>query len=121
MFVYFNNGISNSEDHQLPFTNYKLTNYPNPFNPSTTIVFSLNKEITESTDLSIYNTKGQKIKDMSLSLCHPEFIEGRGGNNYSVTWDGTDQNNQPVSSGIYFYKLRIDEENIKSKKMILLK
>ena len=120
MLVYFNNGISNSEDHQLPFTNYQLTNYPNPFNPSTTISFSVTQN-SDFVNLEIYNLKGQKIKDISPSLCHPEFIEGRGNNQYSISWDGTDENNQPVSSGIYFYKLRIDGKDIKTKKMILLK
>ncbi len=95
-----------------------LYNYPNPFNPSTTISF----EATNSHELSqidIYNLKGQKIKSLSLSLCHPELVEGRGKTKYNVTWNGTDQNDHPVSSGIYFYKLNI--ENSPVKKMILMK
>ena len=120
MLVYFNNGISNSEDHQLPTTNYQLTNYPNPFNPETTISFST-AEDAENTELTIYNLKGQKIKVLSPSLCHPEFIEGRGGRQSSITWNGTNSNNQPVSSGIYFYKLRINSKNVAARKMILLK
>jgi hypothetical protein len=68
----------------------------------------------------IYNLKGQKVKDLSPSLCHPEFIEGRGENTYLVTWNGTDQNNQPVASGIYFYKLRSGVIEV-SRKMLLLK
>ncbi|HHE65776.1 MAG TPA: T9SS type A sorting domain-containing protein, partial [Bacteroidetes bacterium] len=55
------------------------------------------------------------------SSCHPEPVEGRGTNNkYSVIWNGTDNNNQPVSSGIYFVKLKAGQE-IKSKKILLLK
>ena len=121
MLVYFNNGISNSEDHQLSITNYQLTNYPNPFNPSTTISFNLTTEITNNTEIVIYNLKGQKIRDISSSLCHTEPVEGRAENSYSVSWNGDDQSGKPVSSGIYFYTLRIGGKDIKSKKMILLK
>ncbi len=110
MLVYFNNGISNSEDHQLPITNYQLTNYPNPFNPKTTIRFSLNTEVTEDTELVIYNIKGQKIRQYSIF-----------NNQSSIIWNGTDNNKQPVSSGIYFYELRVDGKNVAIKKMILLK
>jgi len=60
MLVYFNNGISNSEDNQLLTTNYQLTNYPNPFNPETTIQFITKS--AENAEIIIYNIKGQKIK-----------------------------------------------------------
>ena len=86
-----------------------LTNYPNPFNPSTTIYFETN-EVTETMELSIYNLKGQKIKT---------FTGLPGGKEGTVTWNGTNNNDQPVSSGIYFYKLNI--ENSSMNKMILMK
>jgi len=98
--------------------NLNLTNFPNPFNPTTTISFSLPED--GEVELSIYNVKGQKVKDLSPSLCHPEFIEGRGETKYSVTWDGIDENNKSVSSGIYFYKLKTGEQEL-SRKMLLLK
>ena len=88
-------------------------NYPNPFNPSTTISFNLTTEFTESTELIIYNLKGQKIK--TFSIPQSEFS-----NPNSVVWDGTDTNNQTVGSGIYFYKLKTDNFE-KTRKMILLK
>ncbi|MCK5050294.1 MAG: hypothetical protein KAS53_01050 [Candidatus Cloacimonetes bacterium] len=97
-----------------------LSNYPNPFNPTTTISFELNTEITEGTELVIYNLKGQKVKNISLSLCHPELVEGRRGEKYSVIWNGTDDSGKPVSSGIYFYKLRAGDFQ-QVKKMMLLK
>ena len=112
MLVYFDNGINNSEDHQLPIINYQLANYPNPFNPSTTISFLVTQNF-DSVNLEIYNLKGQKVH--KLEIMNLEL----GINN--IVWDGTDDNNQPVSSGIYFYKLRIDGKDIKTKKMILLK
>ncbi|MCD4797103.1 MAG: hypothetical protein K8R49_08050, partial [Candidatus Cloacimonetes bacterium] len=54
--------------NQLPKTDHQLSNYPNPFNPSTTISFSLTTEDTESTELVIYNLKGQKIKTFPVIL-----------------------------------------------------
>ena len=97
----------------------QLSNYPNPFNPETNIVFNL-PEAGEA-QLNIYNLKGEKVKDLSPNLCHPEFIEGRGETKYSVTWDGKDENNNPVSSGIYFYQLKVDGKEIASRKCMLLK
>ena len=90
-----------------------LSNYPNPFNPETTISFSTT-ESTESTELFIYNIKGQKIKTF---LSFPNWGLGT----RSVVWDGTDVNNQPVSSGIYLYKLAVNNKTKAVKKMILLR
>jgi len=71
-------------------------NYPNPFNPTTTISFEFPINI-ENPVIEIYNLKGQKIKTFHVIL---SGVEGQ----TSVVWNGTDENNQPVSSGIYFYK-----------------
>ena len=95
-----------------------LINYPNPFNPTTTISFEAT-DLNENTKIEIYNLKGQMIKTIFLSLCHPELVEGRGGTQYSAIWNGRNDNDQPVSSGIYFYKLNI--ENSPVNKMILMK
>jgi hypothetical protein len=94
----------------------QLSNHPNPFNPTTTISFELNTENSESTEIEIYNIKGQKIKFIS---CHTEPEEGR--HSRSVTWDGTDSNNNPVSSGIYFAVLKQKDKVLASRKMMLLK
>ncbi|MEA2095220.1 MAG: T9SS type A sorting domain-containing protein [Candidatus Cloacimonadota bacterium] len=99
-----------------------LYNYPNPFNPETTISFSLTTEITETTEINIFNIKGQKVKKLPVILSDAQHrIEGSGRKNYSVTWNGTDKNNQPVASGVYFYQLNVDDEVIASKKCLLLK
>ncbi len=95
-------------------------NYPNPFNPSTTISFNLTTKDAKNAKLEIYSLKGQKVKDLSPSLCHPELVEGRGETKYSVVWNGDDNNGNPVSSGIYFYKLKAGEYT-STKKMILMK
>ena len=92
---------------------YQLQNYPNPFNPSTTISFELDTEISEDTEICIYNLKGQKIKTFPIpnsSLLIPN----------QVVWDGKDENNQPVGSGIYFYKLKTGKFE-ETRKMILIK
>jgi hypothetical protein len=98
-------------------------NYPNPFNPATTISFSLTAEDVglrstspgqaENAELIIYNIKGQKVKEFLIVSPSP-------GHTLSITWDGTDDNNKPVSSGIYFYKLRAGDFQ-KVRKMILLR
>ncbi len=95
-----------------------LMNYPNPFNPTTTISFSLPED--GDVELSIYNVKGQKVKDLSPSLYHAELVEVRGKTRYSVVWNGTNENNQPVSSGVYLCKIKAgDQESV--KRMLLLK
>ncbi|MFC1898678.1 T9SS type A sorting domain-containing protein [Candidatus Cloacimonadota bacterium] len=86
-------------------------NYPNPFNPSTTISFQLNNEIIGTPELMIYNMKGQKIASL------PVFLSGVEG---LAMWDGKDENNHPVSSGIYFYKMKAGKF-VQTKKMILMK
>jgi len=119
--ITYNYLIETSVEDELPKPEFTLSNYPNPFNPETTISFELNTETTENTELVIYNLKGQKVKDLSPSLCHPEPVEGRGGSRYSVVWDGTDSNSKKVASGLYFYKLRIDNKTEVVKKCMLLK
>ena len=102
-----NSGLGNDI---IPQSGYSLSNYPNPFNPTTTILFSLTTEVTESMKLKIYNLKGQRIRKFSIF-----------NNQSSIIWDGTDQLNKPVSSGIYFYQLEIDGKVAAKNKMILLK
>lgn len=87
-----------------------LTNYPNPFNPITTISFDLNNETEVS--VTVYNMKGQKVKQ----LVKDQFSAGQ----HSIEWNSTDSNNKSVSSGIYFYKISTSEDE-EMKKMLLLK
>lgn len=102
--------ISNSEP-TLPEAEFELYNYPNPFNPSTEIRFTAKN--AKNAKIEIYNIKGQMIRSIE---CHPEPVEGR----HAVTWKGTDQNNNPVPSGIYFYRLRYgNKESV--RKMVLMK
>ena len=94
--------------------NFSLNqNFPNPFNPTTTISFQLNTENTEDTKLVIYNIKGQKVKQ----LVSEQLSAGQ----HSVIWDGTDENNKAVGSGIYFYQLKAGKNFSQTKRMILIK
>ncbi|MCC7431234.1 T9SS type A sorting domain-containing protein [bacterium] len=86
-------------------------NFPNPFNPTTEIAFTLKRETVAT--LKIYNTVGQEIKTLVSEKLVPA--------NYKVSWNGTDENGKSVASGIYFYKLETANGTSDTKKMILLK
>jgi hypothetical protein len=86
-------------------------NYPNPFNPQTTIAFSLKDRARVKID--VYNVAGELVKTL--------VDETRAAGSYSdVRWDGRNAANQPVSSGVYFYKLVTNNYSM-TKKMVLLK
>jgi hypothetical protein len=89
-------------------------NHPNPFNPSTTITYSLNKDLKIT--LEIYNIKGQKVR----TLVNKEQSAGY----YSVIWNGKDNSSKAAASGLYFYKMTSEGNSgdyTSIKKMILLK
>ncbi|NQV17307.1 MAG: T9SS type A sorting domain-containing protein [Armatimonadetes bacterium] len=104
--------LVSAEDFQLPVFDLQLSNYPNPFNPSTTISFNISRKDAKHAKIEIYNIKGQKIK----TLLAGNLEKGT----HSVIWNGMDSNNKPVASGIYFYKLSAGKETA-MKKMLLLK
>ncbi|MCF7793235.1 MAG: T9SS type A sorting domain-containing protein [Candidatus Cloacimonetes bacterium] len=108
----------NSYPNEIPHNSSlisHLSNHPNPFNPSTTISFSSEQnQQNEQIEIVIYNIKGQKVKTFS-------FPNGSLGTSKGlVVWNGTDDNNKPVSSGIYFAKLKSGKTEASSK-MLLLK
>ncbi|MDD3533953.1 MAG: DNRLRE domain-containing protein [Candidatus Cloacimonetes bacterium] len=110
------------DDNTAGIAECYLTNYPNPFNPSTTISLSIQNAIYgKPLKLIIYNHKGQKVKDLSASLVHTTPLEPGRIRNYTVAWNGKDERNQPVPSGVYFYKLSSGHQYISSNKMVLLK
>ena len=102
-----------SSENLLKTNDIQLTNYPNPFNPTTTITFELNTESSKNTELEIYNLKGQKVKSF---LINPSTVQPIN----SIIWNGTDDNDQPVSSGIYFIKLKNGNSEA-TKKIMLMK
>jgi hypothetical protein len=117
---------TSSEEDIISITNLKLKNYPNPFNPSTTIFFISNTEVTEKIELTIYNIKGQMIRTFTNPIIL-SGVEGTGISKnqserikYNFYWNGKDNSNLPVSSGLYFCKLKSGNQTA-SRKMILLK
>jgi len=85
-------------------------NYPNPFNPSTTISFDLARDGAVSID--IYNIKGQKVKEVASG----RYSAG----SHRVVWNGDDATGRAVGSGIYFYRMTT-EGYTSVKKMLLMK
>lgn len=85
-------------------------NFPNPFNPETSISFSLAKNA--KTKLSIYNLKGQLVRN----LVDTELEHG----DHKVVWNGTDSHGNQVGSGVYLYRLTTSDYT-RSLKMILMK
>ena len=86
-------------------------NFPNPFNPTTTIKYALPQ--TADVELTVYNVVGQPVR----TLVAEHQTAGR----YAVEWDATDNSGHSLSSGIYFYYLQAGGEFRKVKKMLLLK
>ena len=104
--------ISSVNNNLISLNNsVNISNYPNPFNPETTINYSLKENSRVS--LEIYNIKGQKVK----TLVNESIPAGE----HSVIWDGRDYNNKRVNSGIYFYKLNVNGKTEAVKKCLLLK
>ncbi len=100
-----------SEDEIVSSNVIQLYNFPNPFNPKTTITFSIPDE--SKIELSIFNIKGQKIK----SLLNDQITAGE----HSINWDGKDDAGKKVSSGVYLYKLHVNDKTELIKRCLLLK
>ncbi len=99
------------EDPTVPVLATELQgNYPNPFNPETTIRYSVKETVPVT--IEIYNLKGQLVRTL--------VNEVKTAGNYSVIWNGRDSHNQPVSSGVYFYKMNAGKYS-STKKMIMMK
>lgn len=102
--------VSINDTNTSPISTELLQNYPNPFNPSTTIRYSLAKDMTGALD--IYNLKGQKVRSLQSGRMQA--------GNHSVVWDGKDDGGKGVASGVYLYRLKL-ENGIMQKRMLLLK
>ncbi len=94
-----------------PYSSFLLEqNYPNPFNPATVITYRVSR--SSHVELIIYDLVGNAVK----TLVNAKRNTGV----YHVEWDGKNDQERPVSSGVYIYRLKTDS-NIQSKKMILLR
>src|SRR3990167_3692246 len=85
-------------------------NYPNPFNPNTTISYSVYQ--AGDVDLTIFNSLGQVVRTL--------VSETKSAGEYTLTWNGRNDAGQVVSSGPYFYRLKIGE-SVQTRRMLLLK
>lgn len=113
-------------DSEKPEKITLLQNFPNPFNPVTKIQYTVHKSQTKAavsgkrsadgssihTTLKIYNILGQKVRTLEDEPKPP--------GNYQAIWDGKDDQEKDVASGIYFYKLTVGSYQ-KTRKMLLLK
>ena len=86
-------------------------NYPNPFNSATVIRFALNKSAT--VELAVYSLVGQKV----ATLVQGERPTG----NYSINWDGRDDQRRALASGVYLYRLRAGATQEQTRKLLLLR
>ena len=117
--IMFRSGILNlgqiQKEKKRPIKTRLLTNYPNPFNPSTWIPFQLGH--VELVTLNIYDVEGQLVRKIDLGC----LIAG----NYAqpdraIYWDGQTENGELVSSGTYFYQLQAGDYR-ETRKMVILK
>ncbi len=103
--------LTNSKDGGMLPQQYELQqNYPNPFNPETVIAFELPH--AGEVAISIYNVLGEQVRKLSSGY----MAAGR----HRVTFDGKNDSGEPLSSGVYFYRMQSDDFS-STKKMVLLK
>ncbi len=103
--------IASNNENVTVLQNHELNNYPNPFNPTTTISFSVKNEC--KIEISIYNIKGQKVKQ----LVSDQLLAGQ----HSIIWNGEDNAGKKVGSGVYLYKLNVNGKTETIKKCLLMK
>jgi DNA-binding beta-propeller fold protein YncE len=112
MKVYTIGGLmSGVESPSIPLMYGLEQNYPNPFNPTTNIRFSLPSD--DAVTLTIYDIIGREVK----TVVHEHRVAGI----HSVAWDGRNTAGTPVASGIYFYRLEVDNKFSQVNKMVILK
>ncbi|MCD6166335.1 NPCBM/NEW2 domain-containing protein [bacterium] len=94
----------------LPTTTELIGNYPNPFNPATTIVFQLHKPA--KVELEVFNILGQKV----TTLVNKRYDAGV----YRIKWDATSYDGGRLTSGVYLYRLKAGKIT-KVRKLLLLR
>ena len=97
-------------DGDVPAVATLHQNQPNPFNPSTSISFSLAQ--TQDVRLTVYDVRGRKVRTLAAQAMQP--------GQHTVVWDGADDTGSTVGSGLYFYRLQAGESS-QTRRMLLLK
>lgn len=109
--IYDDSWPSDIEDTNTQVSEFNLNNYPNPFNPSTTIRFMLKSD--SNIELSVYNMKGEIVRTIAKGL----YKSGH----HDFKWDGNDSDKRSVTSGVYILKLYVDDKVGAVKNCIFLK
>ena len=102
--------VSNEDELNLPTEFALYENYPNPFNPVTTIRFDV-PEISD-VNITVFNVLGKEVNSLDLNTMSP--------GTHHIKWRGIDNAGKPVSSGLYFYTIKAGDF-FATKKMMLLK
>lgn len=108
--LYGATAINDDDDNLLPVKYSLYQNYPNPFNPRTCIDYNL--PVASDVTLKVYNILGQEVKVLVNNREKP--------GHKTVYWDGKNNDDKPVATGLYFYRLTTDDFS-ETKKMLLLK
>jgi hypothetical protein len=98
------------ETPNLPLTTQLYDNYPNPFNPTTTIKFDLAK--ASHVSIVVFNSIGQRVKTI--------FDGNKQAGKYDFVWDARNDHGNRVGTGVYFFKMTADDYQM-TKKMVLIK
>ena len=109
-FYHISSLVSVQENSSILELGNLYQNFPNPFNPTTSIAFNLLQN--GDVKIDVFDIKGQKI----INLTDREYSKGY----HKLIWNGNNSNNESVSSGVYFYKFTCMDQII-TKKMILIK
>jgi len=108
--------ISENQSAMLPTSFSLAANYPNPFNPTTTIRYGLPEN--SRVELIVYNLLGQKVRTLIRETQNAAF--------HSILWDGRNDLGASIASGVYFYRLTThgllsNKEFVQTRKMLLIK
>ena len=112
VFVFINQGTASAVAGETARpTAFALgANYPNPFNPATTIPLAV-PDGARNVDLAIYNVLGQPMRQL--------WTGPLPAGEHELTWDGRDARDRPVAAGVYMYRLQVDEQT-RARKMVKL-
>jgi len=103
----------NEIDDMMPVNVMRLgANFPNPFNPFTSIKYQVSGIGNQNVEINVYNVRGQRVRTLVNEL--------REHGEYSVVWDGRDNLGRSVSSGVYFYQMRAGDFT-QTRRMVLMK
>ena len=106
--------VEESSASTLPLSFSLSPNYPNPFNPSTTIPFTVPAMATgdrAQVDITVYDLLGQRVRTLANGGFEPGV--------YRASWDGRDDHGDPVASGVYLYRLRAGEQALSQKAILV--